>query len=259
MFHRINGDGPPVLLVHGLPTSGRLWDFLLPELEHSFTCIVVDLPGFGKSPLPENGKLDADAYAQTLDELRKNLGIKSWSVIGHDAGATIAVHYSSQFGQHVERLVLCSPPIFPELKIPLLFRIIRSKVIGEMVTPLAIPIIWRYGFPRLLNKSKRPTKDIISSFQQPFKGFQGARRFQHIVRWGKPSELLANTAKLLSGITSDTLILHGKNDSAIPTSFALRAAELIPNVQVHLLDCGHFLPLTCVDEVHEHLVPFLRQ
>src|SRR5436309_7781345 len=104
----VQGSGFPILLIHGIPTSRHLWDYVVPVLQHDFMCITIDLPGFGESPLLKEGSLNQMVYAQELEALRTQLSIPSWHIIGHDAGSTIAVHYATQFPERVEKLVLCS-------------------------------------------------------------------------------------------------------------------------------------------------------
>ena len=64
------GTGPPVLFLHGLPTSGRLWDYVVPQLAPFFTCVVVDLPGSGTSAPLADKSLDPERY---VDEIRGSL------------------------------------------------------------------------------------------------------------------------------------------------------------------------------------------
>ena len=259
MNYWIKGSGPAILFLHGLPTSGRLWDFVVPLLQSDFTCVLVDLPGFGESPLLPEGSLDPDRYSHTLEELRKQLAIPSWHIVGHDAGSTIAVHYAVLYSEHLNRLVLCSPPIFPELKVPWFFRLFRARVFGDLIAPIGVPIFWRFFFPVALYQLKQARTDIIEAFRRPFRGFAGSRRFLNLLRWGEPTKVLAKTAQMLPSITAQTLILQGNADAAVPVSFATRAAESIPDSEMHILECSHFLPLICADAMSEKIVPFFRE
>ncbi|MDH5508206.1 MAG: alpha/beta hydrolase, partial [Anaerolineae bacterium] len=167
--YTVQGIGPVVLFVHGLPTSRQLWDRVLPLLRSHFTCVAVDLPGFGRSPMLPNAKFDPDSYAHTLEELRRHLDVPSWHVIGHDAGSTIAVHYAVRYQEHLSRLVLCSPPVFPELQIPPFFRLLRVPVIGDMLALLLLPLFWRFIFPAVVQASSNSgsAANIIQAFHWP--------------------------------------------------------------------------------------------
>jgi pimeloyl-ACP methyl ester carboxylesterase len=284
MRWRTRGAGPAVLFVHGLPTSGRLWDFVVDRLAASYTCIVVDLPGCGAPPWPAprrrvrldpghpgpldrdptasldpdpTAPLDPDALAAALDEIRARLGLAAWSVVGHDAGAVIAVHYAAAFPARLRRLALLSPPIFPELRPPRLFRLLRLPVAGDLLAPLAALVLRKGGLQSMIERRDRDLREVLEDFARPFRGLAGSRRLLRLVRWGQPAGVLGRTASLLPGVRAPTLVLHGRRDPVIPASFATRAAAAIPGCRAVLFDSGHFLPLDVPADVGGALAPFL--
>ena len=145
MNYWVRGNGPPILLIHGIPTNGRLWDFVVERLQEQYTCVVVDLPGFGESPTPSDGSRDPARFAGELDRLGRDLGFASWNVVGHDAGSTIAVHLAAAYPQRTRRLALLSPPLFPEFRPPWFIHLIRTPVLGEIIAPAMIYAIWNGG------------------------------------------------------------------------------------------------------------------
>jgi len=258
MHHSVRGSGPAVLFVHGIPTSGRLWDLVVAELAGHFTCITVDLPGYGESPAPRAADRDPSHLAEQLEGLREELAVPRWHVVGHDAGATIAVHYAAAHADRVERLVLMAPPVFPEFHPPWFFHLLRLPVVGDLVAPLLAFGIWHGGIQALMERPNPGTEAAIAAFRRPFQGLAGGRRLTWLVRWGDPKEVLGRTAALLPRVAASTLILHGRRDGAIPQSFAERAAAIIPRAEARFFDSGHFLPLNVPAEVSRELVGFLR-
>lgn len=256
MKFSVRGAGPALLLLHGIPTSSRLWDLLVPLVDRRFTCVIVDLPGLGESPPLDDGSLDPSRYAGELDALRQRLALPHWHVMGHDAGSTVAVHYAAQFRSRVNRLALCSPPIFPEFRVPWFFRPLRAPLLGEMLAPLFTNAVLPLGLRSKIDRRTPARAEIVRAFCRPFAGIAGARQFVHLIRWGDPAEVLGRTAALLPAIDAPTLILHGRHDGAIPAGFALRAAALLPHAEARLLDAGHFLPLDCPETLCAHLLPF---
>jgi pimeloyl-ACP methyl ester carboxylesterase len=257
MKARVTGSGPPVVFIHGIPTSGRLWDFVTEPLQVSLTCVTVDLPGFGETPPFVDGSRDPARYAAELDRLRALLEIDSWHVVGHDAGAAIAVHYATAFRERVRRVVLCSPPVFPEFRIPWFFRIMRARVVGDAAAPLVSFVLWRTGIHRAIERRDASIRPIVDAFHRPFAGLSGVRHFVNMLRWGEPTEVLARTAASLPLISAKTLVLHGQRDGAVPRSFAERAAAIIPDARLQMLPCGHFIPLDVPDAFCAIVEPFL--
>jgi pimeloyl-ACP methyl ester carboxylesterase len=254
----VRGNGPPILFIHGIPTNGRLWDFVVEQLQEQFTCVVVDLPGFGESPAPADGSRDPAHLADGLDKLGRDLGFASWDVVGHDAGSAIAVHLAAAHPQRTLRLALLSPPLFPEFRPPWFIHLIRAPFLGEIIAPAMIYAIWNGGMQSIIERKDPAMPEILESFHKPFRGLAGARRLTWLVRWGNPEEVLGRTAALLTKVSAPTLILHGRRDGAIPASFAERASQIIPDARAHFFDSGHFLPLNVPDAVSDQLRAFFE-
>jgi pimeloyl-ACP methyl ester carboxylesterase len=86
------GAGHPVLFLHGIPTSSRLWGDVTERMSGQFNCIAVDLPGLGRTPGSSHGFRDLVALATRLDKIRIQCDVERWHVVGHDAGCAIAAH-----------------------------------------------------------------------------------------------------------------------------------------------------------------------
>lgn len=258
MKYRLAGSGPAVLFVHGIPTSGRLWDLVVARLAARFTCVVVDLPGFGESP-PHPEARDPRWLAEALEELRVGLDIPAWHLVGHDAGSTVAVHYAAAHAPCVRCLALLSPPIFPDFRPPWFFRLVRLPGVGALCATLVALAAWNGRLQALVETPSAETDAALAAFRRPFRGLAGGRRLAWLLRWGKPSEVLGRTADLLPRVGCPTLILHGLRDGAIPAGFAARAEAIMPQARALLLDSGHFLPLNRPDEVCRHLEGLFEQ
>lgn len=97
---------------------------------------------------------------------------------------------------------------------------------------------------------------MISDFHKPFSGFAGSWQFMRVVRWGKPSSVLAEVPQFLPELLMPTLIFHGSKDVAIPEAFARRASELMPNARMVTMDSGHFIPLHQPESVAKGIAGF---
>lgn len=109
--HRIHyrraGEGPVVLLVHGMAGSSETWEPVIPALARSATVIAPDLPGHGLSAKPR-GDYSLGALASHLRDLLVVLGYDTATVVGHSLGGGIAMQFAYQFPERCERLVLVS-------------------------------------------------------------------------------------------------------------------------------------------------------
>jgi pimeloyl-ACP methyl ester carboxylesterase len=113
MYLLSRGSGYPVLFIHGIPTSSQLWSGIIDKLLGRFTCMAVDLPGLGRTPKDRCSVTQLQTLADQIEKIRVEHNIDKWHVVGHDAGSAIAVHYAHRFQEHVGRLALLSPAVFP--------------------------------------------------------------------------------------------------------------------------------------------------
>ncbi|CAM3978065.1 alpha/beta fold hydrolase [Bordetella tumulicola] len=107
---RVQGDGPPLLLLHGHPQTHVIWHRLWPELTRSHTCIAADLRGYGDSDKPAASS-DHAAYskremARDMAELMTTLGFDRFDVLAHDRGARVAHRLGLDYAERVQRMML---------------------------------------------------------------------------------------------------------------------------------------------------------
>ena len=107
--HQTHGRGPALLLLHGFGISFHIWDELRPHLADRFTCIEVELPGIGLSPLPLRPSSYLAEAVDALDSLRASLGLESWHVVGYSTGSRVAEAYLQTHTSRVDRAAFLCP------------------------------------------------------------------------------------------------------------------------------------------------------
>src|SRR5690242_18625191 len=107
VIYRIAGDGPPVVLIHGMVNSSRHWEQVALQLADRYTVIAPDLLGHGDSAAVR-GDYSLGAHACSIRDLLTTIGIERATVVGHSLGGGIAMQFFYQFPQRVERLGLIS-------------------------------------------------------------------------------------------------------------------------------------------------------
>src|SRR3954449_5709885 len=107
VIYRIAGDGPPVVLIHGMVNSSRHWEPVALRLAERYTVVAPDLLGHGDSAAVR-GDYSLGAHACSIRDLITTIGIERATVVGHSLGGGIAMQFFYQFPQRVERLALIS-------------------------------------------------------------------------------------------------------------------------------------------------------
>src|SRR6266581_4682138 len=110
LYYEDHGSGPPVVLIHGYPLSGRAWDKQVPVLlDAGHRVITYDRRGFGKSSQPASG-YDYDTFAADLNTLLEHLDLREAVLAGHSMGAGEVTRYLGRYGSaRVAKGVLVSP------------------------------------------------------------------------------------------------------------------------------------------------------
>ncbi len=111
------GEGPVVILVHGIASSSITFQELVPRLTATHRVIAVDILGFGESPSPANATYSIDEHADALYATIRSLRLRApFVLVGHSLGSLISARYTADHPESVAKLVLVSPPVYLDPK-----------------------------------------------------------------------------------------------------------------------------------------------
>jgi 2-hydroxymuconate-semialdehyde hydrolase len=241
---------PPLILMHGLPTAKELFAPVLPHLESSFRVIAFDLNDYGQSE--KIGRhISHRQRADVLDELRAHLGLDRFTLVSHDLGASVAIDYMG-------RLVLMSPPVYPDFDEPVLVKLTRLPGVGPLLIRLAVERLLRSGIKRGMVHKARYTPAFHQALRAAFTGPDGRAALWRILRWGRPRQVFADYPHIIRAIQVPTLVIQGRRDPYIPASQAERLARDISGAELVWIDDGsHFLPLDTPEPVAQAINAFI--
>jgi pimeloyl-ACP methyl ester carboxylesterase len=111
--YRLEGSGSPLLLLHGWGDTFDIWNELAPLLSPHFQLVMVELPGFGQSPLPGDGQPYFQACVAPLEQLRVLLGFQDWAVLSYSLGTRIGEAYLQQHPSSISRSIFLCPLYLP--------------------------------------------------------------------------------------------------------------------------------------------------
>ena len=254
------GDGPPVLLLHGEPTSSFLWRNVIPPIVAAgHRAVAPDLIGFGRSDKPADvGWYSYDRHVASIELLVDALGLRGITLVVHDWGGPIGLRFAVEHEELVDRLVILDTGIGggrPPSETWLRFReVVRAT--GAAIDPARLV---ESGTVNGLNDESRAA--YAAPFPTP-ESKAGVLAFPELVP-AEPDH--PNTAPMnrvrdaLRSWTKPALIIWGDEDGALPSHLAHGFAELIPGAgePVVIEGAGHFLQEDRPDEVAAAIVRFL--
>jgi pimeloyl-ACP methyl ester carboxylesterase len=254
---------PPLVFVHGLSGSWPNWLEQLPLFAASHRVIALDLPGFGRSPMPSE-EISISGYARTLDALLGKLGVDAAAVVGNSMGGFISAELAIAFPERVERLVLVSAAglsTYGDRRgLHALGRVRQMERIVAAYTG------WVAAHSDTVAR-RRGLRNATLGLVAAHPGRLSAPLAAEQVRGaGKPGFLQGLAANLeydfsdrLGEIVCPTLIVWGDRDRVITVRDAARFAELIPGSRkVIFEDTGHVPMLERPAEFNALLAEFLE-
>ncbi|AWB90683.1 alpha/beta fold hydrolase [Salinibacterium hongtaonis] len=107
------GEGPVVVLVHGVASSSITWENLVPLLSDDHRVICIDILGHGGSPAPDDAEYTLEEHVQWLAHTIKSLKLSSrYTLVGHSLGSLIVSRYAGTNSKQLDKVVLVSPPVY---------------------------------------------------------------------------------------------------------------------------------------------------
>jgi pimeloyl-ACP methyl ester carboxylesterase len=246
---REEGQGPPIVFVHGLLVDGRLWDDVVAQLSASARCIVPDLPlGAHHTAMRPDADLTPYGLARLIAAVLEELDLHDVTLVANDTGGALSQLVVTRHPERIGRLVLtpCDafenflPPMFRPLQylggyvpgaLALVGQAMRSKAVAS--SPL--------GFGPL---AIRHRPELYVSWLEPVRRDRGVRRdLRKVLRGIRPRYTL-EAAELLPQFRKPALVAWADRERIFPREHAERLARLLGGARLETIaDSKTFVPL----------------
>lgn len=246
--YRMAGQGPVIVLLHGLAGSSRTWLEVMPLLARDYTVVAPDLLGHGDSAKPP-GDYSLGAYAASLRDLLVGpLGIERATFVGHSLGGGVAMQVAYQHPELCERMVLAASGGLGR-EVSWVLRLFTLPG-AEYLMPALFPRFARDLGDRfqafLRNRGVRAPR--IEEGWRAYASLGEAESRRAFLRTlcsvvdAKEGQAVSARDRLYLAAALPTLILWGDRDAILPVSHAHAARELVPGSRLEIFEgAGHFL------------------
>jgi haloalkane dehalogenase len=255
------GEGEPVLLLHGWPTSSFLYRQIIgPIAARGRRVIALDLPGFGASDKPPDASYSFPFFGRVLDGFLDAVGAETLGLVVHDLGGPVGVWWAAQHRERVTKLALLNTLLYPELSwaVWLFMALCRLPVVRDAFTsPAGLRWAMRFGVHDML----RLSDETIRAYQAPFAAASARRALQRSA-YGLHPGGMRDIAAFLSTLRIPVRIIYGARDPILPdvANTMARVARDAPQAQTTVLeDCAHFLQEERPEEIAAMLAEFFHQ
>jgi pimeloyl-ACP methyl ester carboxylesterase len=134
IFVREQGTGEPVLLLHGVPDDGSMWDGVISALGSGYRFIAPDLPGLGKSTAPKDFDLSLDNLARFVDELLEKLNVREpVHLFVHDFGGHYGLAWAAKYPARVRSLTISNTSFFTSFRWHQSAQLWRTPILGDLM------------------------------------------------------------------------------------------------------------------------------
>jgi pimeloyl-ACP methyl ester carboxylesterase len=268
--YEVRGDptvGTPLLLVHGIGSTGDAWAPVVDRLTAAGLCtIAVDLPGHGRSS-KKAGDYSLGALASTLRDLLTHLEVSRCILVGHSLGGGIALQFSYQYPERLAALALVSSGgLGKETSAVLRWTALPGSglVIAAAFNPLTLAVL--SGLGRVFSAAGRripaafapSTIDRLREIADP----DHRNAFLSILRAvvDQSGQKVSALARLPLLANTPTLIVWGQNDHILPVSHGMRAHAMLPrSTFIVFADAGHEPHVDDPDAMAELLIELAEE
>ncbi len=259
MAHVDEGDGRPVVLLHGEPTWSFLWRKVIgPLTEAGHRCLAPDLPGFGRSDKPTDiGWYTYDRHTAAVASWMEALDVHDATLVVHDWGGPIGLRVAVEQPARVARLVILDTGLFTgQQRMSDAWLAFRDFVARTEDLPVGLLVRGACH--------KDPGDTVIAAYEAPFPDTAskaGARAFPMILPMAPDAPGAQAGARVLQALREDTrpkLMMWADSDPVLPLETGRRFAAALGGELAHVIgDAGHFLQEDAGAEIGARIVEWL--
>ena len=238
------GEGPPLLLLHGFPATRHLWSRVAPLLvDAGYRVLIPDLVGYGDSEAPTGVRVDMASQARWMAELLDRLGAARAVIIAHDVGSAAA-----------QLMVVSEPERFRALAV--LDGVYGAEWAMDAITSIQT---WDLADAHRLSPvlARRLAKTpALREMLSAYRGEEGGLKLIRAARDLDPTQT-ADIGDRLRASSVPAIVLWGERDEFLPCTEVGEPLATLLNAPLIKLPGGHFTPLDCPTEVAQALRPLL--
>jgi pimeloyl-ACP methyl ester carboxylesterase len=261
--YRDEGEGEPILFVHGALVNGDLWSRVTPRLVGDMRCVVPDLP-LGSHPvaMEPTADLSPPGLARLIDDFAEAVGLGPVTLVGNDTGGALCQLVATNHPDRVRRLILTNCDLYDRFPPPPFHLFKLAPRIPGGVWAMGQPFRSRVLTRRLVAMlAHEPVPDeILDSWVHPSLHDAGVRRDIGKLLTGISPTYTLEAAERLRGFDRPALLVWGLDDPYFKLSYAERLAGDIPGCRLERVEGSRtFVQWDRPERLGELIAGFVRE
>ncbi|RJQ65796.1 MAG: alpha/beta hydrolase [Desulfobacteraceae bacterium] len=210
------GSGEPVILIHGFLYHTTMWKNNMDALAENFKVYTIDLFGWGFSERLNENEYSFERYAKQVTGFMDALNIQKASLVGQSMGGGTAVYVAAHHPGRVKRLILVDPAVLPYPE-TITGRIYQLPFLGEFLNAIPGDALLKGNIERLwFYDGSKVTQEYVKEVAQPLCIKGSYAGLMYILRNVLKAPFVEKEAHLLAKRNKPILIIHGREDKAVP-------------------------------------------
>jgi len=244
IFYNIDGNGYPVILLHGWGANSDSLYPLYNYLKNNYYVINLDLPGFGRSDIPLKS-LNGEDYKNIILKFINHLNLKNYTIIGHSFGGRIGIRIAKENPIELKSLILIDSAGIRE-----------KKKVKQKISESTFKFLKKMVLKTIKGKNQEKFLDKLRNIfgSTDYKSQKGVMR-ETLVK-----VVNEDLTSYLKDIKTKTLIIWGEKDKELPVKHAYIMNSLIKNSKLVIIkNAGHFPFLDNLIKVLNSIESFLEE
>ncbi len=252
------GQGPGLLLLHGLGASSFSWRDNVAPLARYFRVLAPDLPGHGRSPAPGDGDYRLEALARGIIDFLDRRGVQQTAVAGNSLGGSLALLLARDWPARISALILLAPAA-AQTRLPWIFYPLGLPVLGLITAILLGPWIIPWALRLAYHRPELITPEVVAGYAAPFRDLSYRLALRRLCRSLNPWPL-DEVEALLAAIHQPVALIWGAQDRILPATQLPWLQARLPQAEVRVLpEVGHAPQEEAPKEVNKIIIDFLAR
>jgi len=243
VHYRDEGQGFPIVLIHGTGSSLHTWNDWTAALKKDYRVIRMDLPAFGITGPNKNSDYSIKSYTHFLHQFLMKINVDKLYLAGNSLGGNIAWNYAAEYPMEIEKLILVDASGLPTNKPqPAIFKMAKTPVLSSLFLYVTPKFFIKKNMEEVYVDDSKITDELVTRYHKMALRTGNRKAFIDRAKTDFKIGVKTNLEKL-KNLKTPTLLIWGAQDSWIPIDNGRRMDNLLPNSKLVILENSGHVPM----------------